>query len=196
MSSSEPVGIAIFASGTGSNALKIIEHFSGHSNVRVCAVFCNHPNAGVLIHAHKHHIPSVIITKRLLNTPEIMIAQLKALEVDVIILAGFLLLMPEYLVQAYEEKIVNIHPALLPKYGGKGMYGMRVHEAVLEAGEKETGITIHLVNEHYDDGQILFQTSVALDPSDTPESVAPKVHALEHAWYPKVIEDWVLGRLK
>lgn len=194
MSSSEPVCIAIFASGTGSNALKIIEHFSGHAHIRVCAVFCNNPNAGVLGHAFHNHIPSVIITKRLLNSPEIMLTQLDALKIDFIALAGFLLLMPEYLVKAYTDRIVNIHPALLPKYGGKGMYGMRVHEAVLDAGETETGITIHLVNEQYDDGKILYQKSVALDAQDTPATVAQKVHELEHAWYPKVIEDWAVKK--
>src|SRR5690606_18728843 len=106
----------------------------------------------------------------------------------------FLLLMPEFLVAAYPGKIVNIHPALLPKFGGKGMYGMRVHEAVIQAGERHTGITIHIVNEHYDEGKALFTTDIPVDDSDTPESLAEKVHTLEHAWYPRVIEDWIMGR--
>lgn len=191
MSSSEPAGIAIFASGTGSNALKIIEHFAGHPRIRVRAIFCNNLNAGVLGHAFRHHIPSVIITRRLLDNEELMQELLAALKIDRIVLAGFLLLIPGHLVRSYHHRIVNIHPALLPRYGGKGMYGMRVHEAVLASGESETGITIHLVNEHYDEGKVLFQKSVALEPADTPESVAQKVHALEHEWYPKVIEEWL-----
>lgn len=195
MSSSKAACLAIFASGTGSNALKIIEHLSGRDDLRVSVIFCNNPSAGVLHHAHKHHIPSVVITKKLLSDAEYMLGQLRAHSVDRIVLAGFLLLIPGYLVHAYDGKIVNIHPALLPNYGGKGMYGMHVHEAVLAGGDPETGITIHLVNERYDEGKMLCQKRVAITRSDTADSIAQKVHELEHAWYPKVVEAWALGKV-
>ena len=193
MSSSKAKGIAIFASGAGSNAQQIIAHFENHSGIAVRAVFCNHPTAGVLRHAHQAHLPAIVITRRLLNDADWMHRMCDALEIDFIVLAGFLLLIPESLVQAYPDRIVNIHPALLPKYGGKGMYGMHVHEAVKAAGERETGITIHLVDPNYDEGRILVQKRVSLDAGDTPEMIAQKVHALEHAWYPRVIEDWILS---
>jgi len=193
MPSGDKVHIAIFASGTGSNALKIIEHFKMHPGIEVCAVICNNPHAGVIAHAHQHHIPSIIVTRRLLNDETWFMRQMEALKVDYIVLAGFLLLIPEYLVDAYTGKIVNIHPALLPKYGGKGMYGMHVHNAVRESGDTETGITIHCVNAKYDDGEILRQVKTQVTPDDTAEQIAEKVHRLEHAWYPQVIEDWILS---
>ncbi|HLF65967.1 MAG TPA: phosphoribosylglycinamide formyltransferase [Saprospiraceae bacterium] len=191
MHSGDTVRIAIFASGAGSNALKIIQYFTAHPRIKVAALVCNNPHAGVLAHAHAHHIPVLLITRRLLNDRDWFLRQLESLGVDDIVLAGFLLLMPEYLIDAFPQKIINIHPALLPKYGGKGMYGMHVHEAVKESGDPETGITIHLVNKQYDEGEILFQKRVAVDSHDTPEQIAQKVHALEHDWYPKVIEEWV-----
>lgn len=191
MHSGDTARLAIFASGAGSNALKIIQHFAVHPRIRVSALVCNMPHAGVLTHAHTHHIPALLISRRLLNDREWFLRQLESLGVDYIVLAGFLLLMPEYLIDAFPKKIINIHPALLPKYGGKGMYGMHVHEAVKESGDPETGITIHLVNKQYDEGEILFQKSVAVDTHDTPDQIAQKVHALEHAWYPRVIEEWV-----
>jgi phosphoribosylglycinamide formyltransferase-1 len=191
MSSSDQTGIAIFASGTGSNALKIIEHFAEHPNIRVRVVITNNPGAGVLRHAHRHQIPSLVISKQLLSHETWMLNQLSSLSVDRIVLAGFLLLMPGYLVTAFTNRIVNIHPALLPKYGGKGMYGTHVHEAVKAAGDRETGITIHLVNERYDEGRTLYQHKTVIEPSDTVEMIAHKVLKLEHEWYPKVIENWV-----
>lgn len=191
MSSGDKTGIAIFASGTGSNALKIIEYFSDHPQIAVRAVICNNPSAGVLQHAYGHHIPALVITRRLLNDQDWMLRQLTAFGADYLVLAGFLLLIPSYLVDTYPDKIVNIHPALLPKYGGKGMYGMHVHEAVLAAGETESGITIHKVNTQYDDGEILLQKTVAVSPEDTPETLASKVHQLEHAWFAPAIEQWI-----
>lgn len=194
MPSGDKIHIAIFASGAGSNALRIIEHFTAHARIKVCAVICNNAQAGVLAHAHQHHIPALLITRRLLNDSNWFNRQLETLEVDYIVLAGFLLLIPENLIAAYPEKIINIHPALLPRYGGKGMYGKHVHEAVRRSGDTETGITIHVVNEKYDDGEIVFQTTTPIDPSDTSEGIAEKVHVLEHAWYPKVIEEWILSK--
>ncbi len=194
MSSGDRVRLAIFASGAGSNALKIIEHFAANPDISVTAIICNNPNAGVIAHAREHQIPTLLITRKLLNDQEWFLTQLNGFGIDYIVLAGFLLLIPEYLVDAFPEKIINIHPALLPKYGGKGMYGMRVHEAVQASGDTESGITIHLVNTHYDEGRIVFQKSVSLAPSDTPDQIAEKIHLLEHAWYPKVIEEWVDGK--
>jgi len=196
MSSSEPTGIAVFASGTGSNALKIIEHFAGRTDIMVRVIISNNPSAGVLAHAYRNQIPALVITRRLLSDQSWLLRQLEAMRVDRIVLAGFLLLLPEFLVQAFPGKIVNIHPALLPKYGGKGMYGRHVHEAVKSAEETTTGITIHIVNEVYDDGLILFQAETVLDPTDTPESIAQKVHVLEHQWYPRVIDHWIQDKLQ
>lgn len=192
MPSADVKSIAIFASGAGSNALRIITHFQDHPSIRVTIVVCNNPHAGVLAHAHQHHIPSLVITRRLLNDRVWLTRLLQSLGVDYIVLAGFLLLIPEYLIDLFPGRIINIHPALLPKYGGKGMYGMQVHEAVKAADEKETGITIHLANKNYDEGEILFQERVKIGIQDTPEEIAQKVHVLEHAWYPKVIEEWIL----
>lgn len=186
-------GLAIFASGTGSNAREIIRYFTGHTHIGVRAVFTNNPEAGVLTIAHKAQVPSVVFTRRILNDPALMLPWLDALHIDRIILAGFLLLIPEYLIDRYPNRIINIHPALLPKYGGKGMYGMHVHKAVRRSGDTETGITIHLVNPQYDEGEIVAQYSVVVAPEDSPGDIASKVHALEHQWYPAVIEQWVMS---
>ena len=185
---SKPTDIAIFASGGGSNALKIIEHFEGDEQVRVALIIANKPDAGVLRHAHRHHIPSLVITKRLLNNQEMMDGVFDTFGIDFVALAGFLLLMPAYIVDRYKGAIVNIHPALLPKFGGKGMYGMNVHRAVKVAGEKESGPTIHFVNTEYDEGNIIYQATTPLMPEDTPEDIAARVLALEHRYYPLVIE--------
>lgn len=192
MSSADRVRLAIFASGAGSNALKILGHFATHRRIEVSVIVSNNPHAGVLDHAHKYDVQSLVITRKQLHDHDWLLSQLEQYDVDFIILAGFLLLIPEYLVDAFPNRIINIHPALLPKYGGKGMYGMHVHEAVKNAGETETGITIHVVNTQYDEGEIIFQKAVALEPTDTPDSIAQKVHVLEHAWYPGVIEDFVM----
>ncbi len=179
--------LAIFASGAGSNAEKIIEYFKGNATVRVALVVCNKPTAGVLKIAEKHGISSILIEKEGFFSPNSCVSALKDHQVDFIVLAGFLWKVPDALVNAYRGKIVNIHPALLPNYGGKGMYGMRVHEAVINAGETESGITIHHVDEHYDEGDIIFQAKCAIEPGDTPEILAQKVHTLEHKYFPEVI---------
>jgi phosphoribosylglycinamide formyltransferase-1 len=183
------LNIAIFASGTGSNALKILEHFKDRTDISVSLIVTNQKNAGVLNHASSFQVPQLILTKALLKNEEFMTTQLKAYEVDFIVLAGFLLLIPEFLVKQFYHKIVNIHPALLPKYGGPGMYGQNVHAAVKAAGELESGITIHYVNAKYDEGGIVFQKTVPLNTHDTPEDIAKKVLTLEHTYFAQVIDN-------
>ena len=196
----KPVQIAIFASGAGSNARKIIEYFEkrtagGSVNgtgtksaaIKVSLIVCNVPGAGVLEIAKEKGIPSLIINKTDFSATG-YVESLQNADINFIVLAGFLWKVPEVLVRAYPKAIINIHPALLPKYGGKGMYGARVHEAVIAAKEKESGITIHWVNEHYDEGAIIFQASCSIDANDTAETLANKIHALEHAHYAPTIE--------
>jgi phosphoribosylglycinamide formyltransferase-1 len=180
--------IAIFASGTGTNAEKIIEFFSGNTTSRVALIVCNKPGAGVLEIAKKWGIEAILVEKIGFYGPKSCILALKQRNIDFIVLAGFLWKIPAELVAAYPQKMVNIHPALLPKYGGKGMYGMHVHEAVIAAGEKESGITIHFVNEHYDEGDIVFQARCNIAPNDSPADLAAKIHVLEHAHFAKVVE--------
>ena len=179
--------IVLFASGSGSNAEKIMQYGSTKSTFEVMCVFCNNPKAMVLERALHNNVPTVIFSKDDLNSG-VLINKLRSMNPDLIVLAGFLLQLPTSLIEAFPNKIVNIHPALLPKYGGKGMYGQFVHQAVLDNDEKETGITIHFVNEHYDEGEVIFQKSIAVDDCTTAEEIATKVHALEHEFYPKVIE--------
>ncbi|HTI91246.1 MAG TPA: phosphoribosylglycinamide formyltransferase [Puia sp.] len=185
--------IAIFASGAGSNAAKIIDHFRSHPNIKISLIVCNKPGAGVLDIAQKEGIPTLIIEKEIFFQGSAYLGELREKGVDFIVLAGFLWKIPSALVKAYPGRIINIHPALLPKYGGKGMYGRFVHEAVVEAKETETGITIHYVDELYDHGQVIFQERVPLSPEDTPGTVAQKVHRLEHLHFPKIIEAVVLA---
>ncbi|SRR5260221_234944 len=180
--------IAIFASGAGSNAAKIIDYFRFHADIKISLIVCNKPGAGVLDIARKEGIPALLIEKEVFFRGSAYLDELREKGVGFIVLAGFLWKMPSALVKAYPGRIINIHPALLPKYGGKGMYGHFVHEAVVEAKETETGITIHYVDELYDHGQVIFQERVALTPEDTPETVAQKVHQLEHEHFPKIIE--------
>jgi formyltetrahydrofolate-dependent phosphoribosylglycinamide formyltransferase len=186
-----PVNLAIFASGAGSNAQKIITHFkdlkdqAGAANVVL--IVTNNPSAGVVKIAASENIPVLVIEKSRFMSDG-YIEELKFYKIDFIILAGFLWKIPEQLISVYPNKIVNIHPALLPKYGGKKMYGHYVHQAVIEAGEKESGITIHYVDELYDHGKIIFQAKCPVSENDTPESLAGKIHVLEHQYYPKVIE--------
>ncbi len=180
--------IAIFASGNGSNAQRIIEYFQGHPKIQVTLVLCNNPDAFVIERARNMHIPSVIFTRHDLYHSNHLQDILSVQGIDFLVLAGFLWLIPNYLLQAYPSRIINIHPALLPNYGGKGMYGKRVHEAVIQSNDKESGISIHYVNEHYDDGQIIFQAKCPIEPGDTPESLANKVHDLEYRHYPEIIE--------
>lgn len=179
--------IAIFASGSGSNAENIIIASVNCSYMTVDSVFCNVPDAFVLERAKKYHIPTFVFTRNELNDPGKILRQLRERKIDFIVLAGFLWLIPSHIIAAYPARIINIHPALLPLYGGKGMYGMRVHEAVIAAREKKSGITIHYVNEHYDKGNVIFQAYCDIMPSDTPDTLAQKVHALEYEYFPAVI---------
>jgi phosphoribosylglycinamide formyltransferase-1 len=194
MLSTHTINIAVFASGAGSNAQKIIEHFKQSSTIKISLIVCNKPNAGVLSIASTHHIPSLLIEKEKFFNDDIYIKELQKHKINFIVLAGFLWKVPSSLINAYAGKIINIHPALLPKYGGKGMYGIKVHEAVIENKEKESGITIHFVDEQYDHGKTIFQTTCAITENDTPEMLAAKVHALEHEFFAKVIEE-VVGKL-
>lgn len=183
-----PIRIAIFASGSGSNAENIIRYFSNHPNFVFPVILSNNEKAFVHERAKKLKIPSVTFSKEDFLKGEKILNFLQEQKIDAIVLAGFLLQVPSLVIDAYPQKIINIHPALLPKFGGKGMYGMRVHEAVKEAGETETGITIHYVNNEYDAGEIIFQAKCPVLPKDTPETIAKKVHELEYQYFPRVIE--------
>ncbi len=180
--------VAVFASGGGSNAAKIIEYFRDSKDVEVVLVACNNKSAGIWDIAKSNNIESIAITKENFKDSSSFLNELNIRNVDFVVLAGFLWMVPSYLVDAYPNGIVNIHPALLPRYGGKGMYGHHVHNAVHEAGEKESGMTIHYVNERYDEGDIIFQDKVKLDESDTPKIIAKKVLELEHKHFARVIE--------
>lgn len=179
--------IVIFASGSGTNAENIAVHFSKSRFAEVVSIFSNNENAKVLERAKKYNISSEVFSKEDFSGDKVL-QKLKNIQPDLIILAGFLLKFPQNIIQSFPDKIINIHPALLPKFGGKGMYGMNVHRAVIENKEAETGITIHFVNENYDEGNIIFQKSVPLSTDETPESVAAKVHELEQRFFPEIIE--------
>ncbi len=184
-----PSLIAIFASGRGSNAEKIITFFKDDPSVKIGLILSNRKEAKVLDLAQAHQIPTYIAAREDFYHSDKITTTLAKHKIDLIVLAGFLWLIPAYLVSAYPNKIINIHPALLPKYGGKGMYGMNVHKAVHKAGENETGITIHYVNERYDDGAVIFQAACELEKSDSPEQIAKKVLALEHQYLPQVLKE-------
>ena len=183
--------LAIFSSGAGSNAARIIDHFRQHPTIKVSLIVCNNPGAGVLTIAEKEKIPVLLVEKENFFRGSAYLGELEERKIDFIVLAGFLWKIPVALVQAYGRRIINIHPALLPKYGGKGMYGRYVHAAVIGAGEKESGITIHYVDELYDHGQAIFQARVAVTADDTPETLAAKVQQLEHIHFPRVVEEVV-----
>jgi len=182
--------IAIFASGNGSNAEAIMEYFKGNEYISVDLLLTNNPKAYAIERAKKFGVLCKVFTKQDIEE-ETVIEWLTSAGISHIVLAGYLWLIPESLVKAFPNKIVNIHPALLPKFGGKGMYGMKVHEAVRAANELVTGITIHLVNTKYDEGEVLAQEAVPIEPNDSPQEIADKVHALEHRFYPAVIESWI-----
>lgn len=183
--------IAIFASGSGSNAENIIQYFISKPEISVDSVFCNVPDAYVLKRAEKYKIPTFLFNREDLKNQEKVLQILQQRQIDFIVLAGFLWLMPSFIVSAFPGRIINIHPALLPRHGGKGMYGMKVHEAVITAGEKESGITIHYINNRYDEGNPIFQARCQVDTGETPESLAQKVHALEYEHFPRVIEETI-----
>ncbi len=184
------VRIAVLASGSGSNAQRLIEHFAQHAKAGVVLVGCDQPEASVLQRAWDLGVPTYLFNGAQLRDGTVQ-RELQGQRIDLVVLAGFMRLIPAELVKAFPRRIVNIHPALLPKYGGKGMYGHHVHEAVVAAKETESGITIHYVNEHYDEGEHLFQAKCPVLPNDTPESLAARIHTLEHAHYPQVVENLV-----
>ncbi len=192
--------IAIFASGSGSNAEKIVQYFADKPEVHTSLVLSNNPKAGVIERARRgfgcnQPIPVLLFDRTTFYQTDRITQLLLNQHVDLVVLAGFMWLMPTELVRSFPDKIINIHPALLPKFGGKGMYGHFVHEAVVAAGETESGITIHYVNERYDEGQPIFQASCPVSPTDTPEDVAHNVQILEHQHYPKIIADVLAGTI-
>lgn len=181
--------ITIFASGAGSNAAKIIDYFHDSGIARVVLLVCNKPGAGVIAIAEKAGIPVLMIEKERFLKGDGYVSEIQKAGTNLVVLAGFLWKIPQALIDAYPRRIINIHPALLPKYGGRGMYGQYVHESVLNAGEMESGITIHYVDEHYDNGDIIFQTACPVLDGDTPQILANRIHQLEHLHYPIVIEE-------
>lgn len=184
----EKVNVAIFASGNGSNAEAIIRYFKSSKRIKISLIASNRNDAFVLQRAIKHQIPSLVFSRKELQETDNVLQKLKGLHIGFIVLAGFMIRVPANILSLYNRRIINIHPALLPGYGGKGMYGMNVHEAVISSGEKESGISIHYVNENYDEGDIIFQTKCRVDETDTPESLAEKVHKLEYEYFPEIIE--------
>ncbi len=190
---SKKIRLAIFASGSGTNAEEIFKHFKDHPDVEVALLLSNNPAAFALQRAEKYGIQNAVFNRDEFRDGATILSLLRRSGTTHIVLAGFLWLIPSYLLHAFPDRIINIHPALLPRYGGKGMYGSRVHEAVKAAGDSESGITIHLVNEHYDEGAILFQGKCAIDANHTSEEIAACVHKLEYEHYPRVIEEWVTG---
>ena len=180
--------IAVFASGSGTNVENIATYFADNQRIKLSLVVSNNPLAGVHERAIRLNIPSVNFTKEEFAVGSEIVKKMREYEIDWIILAGFLKKIPDTILNVYPDRIINIHPALLPKHGGQGMFGMRVHEAVVAAGESESGITIHYINENYDEGKIIFQARCSVLSSDTPNDVATKVHALEYKYYPEVIE--------
>ena len=187
--------IAIFASGKGSNAQAIIDYFQNNDTIKVALIVTNNKDAGVIQIAKENRIPFDIVSPKELKDEELL-DMLDVYEIDLIVLAGFLLLIPAFLVKAYPNKIINIHPALLPKYGGKGMYGAKVHETVLANKESESGVTIHYVNEHYDEGEYIAQYRCHVEPDDNIETLVKRVHLMEHEHYPKEIEKLLSIRCK
>lgn len=183
--------ILLFASGSGTNAENIILHFNKTNTARVVAVFSNNPNAMVLERAKNLNVDTFVFSREDLSA-EIVLDKVDDFQPDLIVLAGFLWKFPQNIIEVYPNKIINIHPALLPKYGGKGMYGMNVHRAILQNKESETGITIHYIDEHYDEGDIIFQKSVSVEECVSAEEIAEKVHGLEHEFFPQVIEKLII----
>lgn len=185
--------IVIFASGSGTNAENIIRYFKETKTAVISSVITNNPKAGVIKRAENLNVPVSVLEKEALQNPEKLLLNLKDLGTDLIVLAGFLKKVPDEIVAAFPDRIMNVHPALLPKYGGKGMYGMHVHEAVIENKESKSGITIHYVNEKYDEGAIIFQAETPVFENDTPESLAERIHKLEYEYFPQIVEKIVMN---
>ena len=185
--------IALFASGSGSNVENIFNYFQKNDKICIKCVLCNNKNAYVLERCKYLNLESLVFDRQDFNGKKIIVNFLNKNKIDLIVLAGFLWLIPEYLIELYPNKIINIHPALLPKYGGKGMYGDKIHQAVFENKEQETGVTVHFVNKNYDEGSIIEQKSIKISEIDTPESIAQNVHNLEYRFFPQIIESLALG---
>jgi len=183
--------LAIFASGNGTNAEEIFKYFKDHHSISVKGLLTNNPKAQVLNRAARYDVPGFTFNREDFRSKHHILEVLHQWNINTIILAGFLWLIPEYLIHRFQDRILNIHPALLPKFGGKGMYGKHVHQAVLDSGQEESGITIHLVNDQYDRGRIIFQERCPIDSQDTLDTLAEKIHKLEHVHYPRVIEQWL-----
>jgi phosphoribosylglycinamide formyltransferase-1 len=196
MNTGTTIRIAVFASGTGTNAANIIQYFSNKPSVTIALIVCNNSKAGVLKIAADNHIPALLIERERFFRGDAYVPELQKANIDFIVLAGFLWRIPSGIINTYRDNIINIHPALLPKFGGKGMYGNFVHEAVLSAKEKESGITIHFVDEFYDNGKIIFQATCPVYENDTAETLAKRIHTLEYASFPKVIEELIEKKLK
>jgi phosphoribosylglycinamide formyltransferase-1 len=194
LDNSKKKNIAIFASGSGTNAEQIILHFARSATARIKLLLSNKREAYALVRAANHGIPTRVFSRDEFYTSDKITDLLRSEKIDLIVLAGFLWLVPTNLIKAFPDKIINIHPALLPKYGGKGMYGMRVHQAVIDSGDSESGISIHYVNEKYDEGRIIFQARCKVVKDDTPESLAQKIHQLEYEYFPKVIEELIINK--
>lgn len=188
--------IVIFASGSGSNAQRLLEYFEHHPDIRVAALFSNNPNAYALKRAETYHVPALLFSRDDFYKSDQVLEQIQQFKPDLIVLAGFLWLVPHNLLQAFPNRIINIHPALLPQYGGKGMHGQHVHTAVVQAGEKESGITIHYINEEYDKGAFIRQERCPVLPDDTPEALAARVLQLEHQHLPQVVEQLLTNQHK
>lgn len=187
-------GLVIFASGAGSNAQRMIDYFRGSALAKTVLVVCNKPGAGVTDIAEKENIPLLMIERERFFRGDAYLPEIQKRGGDFLILAGFLWKVPAILINAYPRRIVNIHPALLPKYGGRGMYGHYVHESIISAGEVESGITIHYVDEHYDNGDVIFQTACPVLQGDSPDTLALRIHQLEHLYYPRVVEEILQGK--
>ncbi len=186
--------LAILASGNGSNAEKLIHYFAGHSHIHIALIVSNNPKAFVLQRAKKCFVDSVVITAAQWENKHLVKSIFFDYQIDAVVLAGHLLLIPGWFIKMYPDSILNIHPALLPDFGGKGMYGMHVHRAVISSGAKKSGISIHIVNEAYDEGNLIFQKSLNVLPNDTAESLAKRVQELEHRYYPQVVERFFLQK--
>ena len=191
MTTMDKINIAIFVSGSGTNCENLIRYFADSERVNIALVVSNKPDALALERAQKFGVPTAVTPKPELNNPDVMLPLLQKYDIGFIVLAGWLPLIPNFLIDAYPHRIINIHPALLPKYGGKGMYGHHVHEAVVAAGERESGITIHIVDQHYDRGTTLFQARCTVTPEDTPDTLAAKIHLLEKEHFPRVIDETI-----
>ena len=185
--------IAIFVSGSGTNCENLIRYFEGRDDIRTVLVISNRADAYALVRAERLGVPSVVVPKADLNNPDVLLPLLRQYDVNFIVLAGFLLMIPDYLIDAFPRRIINLHPALLPRHGGRGMWGHHVHEAVKAAGDTETGMTVHYVSNICDGGEIIAQFSTPLTPDDTPDTIAAKEHVLEMAHFPQVVEQVIKG---